>query len=242
MRAIILAAGRGSRMKSLTDNHPKCFTKIKNKKLIEWQMEALKDAGVEKISIVRGYQSHLFTYDVTYFDNKKWARTNMLSSLVEAAQWLRDDSCIVSYSDIVYSPRSVERLASAEGNIMITYDPNWLNLWSLRFDDPLSDAETFKLNADSELVEIGGKAESVSQIEGQFMGLLRFTPVGWKIIESYLSGIEQEVLDKMDMTSLLKELILSGVKIKAIKIDEPWYEVDSENDLTEYLKNDNFKL
>lgn len=242
MKGIILAAGRGSRMKSLTTNQPKCFTEIKNKRLIEWQMEALKNAGIKDLAIVRGYLAEVFKYDVKYFDNHRWLQTNMLMSLVEAKEWLASDICIISYSDIVYSSKSVEKLIAGTGDIAITYDPSWLTLWSLRFEDPLSDAETFKLNQNSELIDIGGKATNVHEIEGQFMGLLKFTPIGWEIIQNYLSKQDQDLLDKMDMTKLLKGLISAGEKIKAIRIDEPWYEVDNENDLNKYLKGNNFKL
>jgi choline kinase len=163
-------------------------------------------------------------------------------SLATAKEWLLSDTCIISYSDIVYSEKTVERLLNGVGDILITYDPSWLNLWSLRFDEPLSDAETFKLNKDSDLIEIGGRANSVEEIEGQFMGLLKFTPKGWGAIEKYLGMLNQETLDKMDMTKLLKGLIISGEKIGAIPIDEPWYEIDNENDLNQYLKPGVFKL
>lgn len=242
MKAIILAAGRGSRMQSLTADQPKCFTEIHGKKLIEWQMDALKNSGIKNIGIVRGYLANSFNFDVAYFDNARWSETNMLMSLVMAKDWLISDTCIISYSDIVYSSKTVERLVTGGGDISITYDPSWLKLWSLRFDDPLSDAETFKLNGNSELIEIGGRAQSVEEIEGQFMGLLKFTPKGWSIIENYLNTLTQEACDKMDMTKLLKGLLSRGESISAIRIEEPWYEVDNEKDLSEYLKPGNFKL
>ena len=57
MKAIILAAGRGSRMGSKTQNSPKCFIKIFNKKLIEHQIDNLKNNGIIDIAIVTGYKS-----------------------------------------------------------------------------------------------------------------------------------------------------------------------------------------
>jgi choline kinase len=242
MKAIILAAGRGHRMRTITADQPKCFVELCGKKLIEWQMDALNHASITNIAIVRGYLANAFQYKVSYFDNPRWSETNMLMSLVTAKEWLRSDTCIISYSDIVYSEKTVDRLINGYGDILITYDPSWLKLWSLRFDEPLSDAETFKLNKESDLIEIGGRANSVQEIEGQFMGLLRFTPKGWGIIEKYLNTLNQETLDKMDMTKLLKGLIISGEKVGAIPINEPWYEVDNENDLTQYLKPGIFKL
>ena len=54
MRAIILAAGRGSRMKKLTEMHPKCLIKFKGKSLLDWQIEAIKKVGIENIALVTG--------------------------------------------------------------------------------------------------------------------------------------------------------------------------------------------
>jgi len=113
--------------------------------LIQWQLDGLRDANINEIAIVRGYLSETFKFNLTYFDNERWSQTNMVSSLVTADDWLKSDTCITSYSDIVYSSDAVKRLRDACGDIVITYDPNWEQLWRLRFKDPLSDAETFRL-------------------------------------------------------------------------------------------------
>ena len=55
MKAIILAAGRGSRMKSFTNTRPKCFAKVKDKRLIDWQLEAIRESEINEIAIVTGY-------------------------------------------------------------------------------------------------------------------------------------------------------------------------------------------
>ena len=133
MNAIILAAGRGSRMGSLTSNLPKCRTLLFGKELIQWQLDALMKADIEKISIITGYLSETFDFDVKYFENKKWMDTNMVSTLISANEWLENETNIVSYADIVYSSESISTLMNAKGDIVITYDPNWYELWSLRF-------------------------------------------------------------------------------------------------------------
>ena len=235
MRGIILAAGRGSRMGSLTSNLPKCRTLLFGKELINWQLDALTDAGLSEIAIIRGYLSETFNFDVTYFENKRWANTNMVSTLMSASQWLEAETNIISYADIVYSSDSVASLIGAKGDIVITYDPNWFELWSLRFKDPLSDAETFKI-LDGVITEIGNQANSVDEIEGQFMGLLKITPNGWKQINDYLSGFTDYEISKMDMTMLLSGLISCGELINAVPISDKWMEVDSESDLRIYEK------
>ena len=138
MKGIILAAGRGSRLGSLTENQPKCFTPLKGRALIEWQLHSLRAAGIEDIAVVTGYQSSSFHFDLTYFFNDQWSESNMVTSLQKASTWLERESCIVSYSDIVYSSGTVRALQATTGDIVISYDPNWLALWQLRFEQPLS--------------------------------------------------------------------------------------------------------
>jgi L-glutamine-phosphate cytidylyltransferase len=234
-KAIILAAGRGSRMKLLTEKQPKCRAVLHGKQLIEWQMEVLKAAGIDDISIVRGYLSGNFKYQLKYFENERWSGTNMVASLLKASEWLDKYPCIISYSDIVYSPDAVNRLQNIEGDITIAYDKNWIRLWSMRFNDPLSDAETFQLDQNL-VVEIGGKASSIDEIEGQYMGLFRFTPNGWFKVKSYLNSIPQNVVDDLDMTSLFQLLIKEKIPISAVPIVDNWYEVDSQDDLNCYQK------
>ena len=232
-KAIILAAGRGSRMKSLTENQPKCRAVLHGKQLIEWQMQALRDGGIANIAIVRGYLAENFTYPIEYFENERWFQTNMVVSLLKASEWLENFPCVVSYSDIVYSADAVNRLKNAEGDITIAYDKNWLRLWSMRFDDPLSDAETFRLDG-NRVVEIGGRAKSTGEIKGQYMGLFRFSPKGWSEVKNYLSSLPQSVVDKLDITALLQALIQGKVEITATPIADNWYEVDSQKDLNCY--------
>jgi choline kinase len=157
----------------------------------------------------------------------------MVSTLLSAKEWLENDTCIVSYSDIVYSSDAVKTLINSRGDITITYDPNWHDLWSMRFADPLSDAETFKLKGDL-VSEIGNRANSISEINGQFMGLIKTTKSGWKSIKKYLSVFSEKEIDVMDTTRLLQGLISSGVDIHAVPISDLWMEVDSERDVKIY--------
>jgi len=236
MKGIILAAGRGSRMGVLTRDQPKCRTVLHDKELIQWQLDALTSASIEEIAIVRGYLAETFDFDLTYFENKRWSETNMVMSLYAAREWLENDICITSYSDIVYSSDAVKRLIDADGDVVMTYDPNWKDLWSMRFDDPLSDAETFRLEGDR-VVEIGNHASSIEEIEGQYMGLVKYTPKGWAQVAEYFRKFSQDELDKLDMTSLLQGIIHSGVIVNTVPIKDKWFEVDSETDLRSYELN-----
>ncbi|WP_347927286.1 phosphocholine cytidylyltransferase family protein [Pseudomonas helvetica] len=236
MKAIILAAGRGSRMKSLTDERPKCMVELRGKTLLEWQLVALRAAGVSEIAIVTGYKRELLAdQGLIEFHNSRWAQTNMVSSLACAEAWLQAEPCIVSYSDIFYSPAAVQSLMTCKASLAVTYDPNWLELWTQRFGNPLLDAETFRLTPADTLAEIGNKPESADDIQGQYMGLLRFTPEGWAEVIRLRSALTPEQCDKVHMTNTLQQVIDAGrVPIHAIPYTGEWGEVDSSEDLSLY--------
>ena len=235
MRAVVLAAGRGSRLGVLTQDQPKCFTPFRGRPLIHWQLEALSQAGVSEIGVARGYLAEFWDRQALpvarYFTNPRWRETNMVASLACAAQWLEQGPCLVSYSDIFYTADSVRRLQDAAGDIVITYDPNWLELWRQRFADPLVDAETFRIDPGGRLLEIGAKPKSLAEVQGQYMGLLKFTPAGWARVEAFRASLPAEQADRLDMTGTLARLLAGGVEIRTVAIAERWYEIDQASDL-----------
>jgi choline kinase len=236
MKAIILAAGRGSRMKNLTDERPKCLVELRGKALLDWQLKALRAAGITEIAIVTGYKRELLANrKLVEFHNARWAETNMVSSLACAQDWLQAEPCIVSYSDIFYSPMAVQSLMTCTAFLAVTYDPNWLELWMQRFSDPLLDAETFRLTPEHTLAEIGNKPQSIEQVQGQYMGLLRFTPEGWSEVLRIRSSLSIAECDSMHMTGTLQRVIdAAKIEVAAIPYVGSWGEVDSANDLEAY--------
>ncbi len=237
---LILAAGRGSRMGELTAKVPKCLVELGGKALLRWQLESLRGAGIGRVAVVRGYAGHCLQGggDFETVDNPRWAETNMLSSLLCADAWVRDafghgvERLVVSYSDIVYACEHVRRLLDCPQSICITYDTLWEDLWRLRLEDILSDAERF-LEKDGLLCEIGGRASSVEGIRGQYMGLLCLDCSGWQTLLDVCGRLGPAV-DRTDMTSFLRRLLAEGVAVGAVGVAGKWCEVDSETDLEHY--------
>lgn len=239
MRAILLAAGRGSRLGALTAQEPKCHTMLLGKRLLDRQLEALREAGIRELAIVRGYRAErIQVAGAAYFDNEQWEQTNMVASLCCAASWLEQGPCIVSYTDIVYSPAAIELLlqGAVDADIAIPYSTQWRSLWEARFEQPLADAETFRLGADGSVAEIGGTPATMQEVEGQFMGLLRLTPAGWHTIRTLLAERTPQERARMDVTSLLAALLQEGRELAALPYEGIWLEVDQPSDLRLYEK------
>lgn len=237
MRAVILAAGRGSRMKEKTDILPKCLTVLWGHTLLEWQIRAIRSAGISDIAIVTGYHAEEIksrTADVTFFHNGEWMTTNMVATLIKAEPWLKEDACLVCYADILYEPAAIRALMDASEDAALLYNTDFLPLWKERFENPLEDLETFRLDGAGRLVDIGGRAADISAIEGQYMGLLRFTPAGWEKLREKMAGRLPKPLAEIDMTGLLSYVIKQGVRIQGIPYAGLWLEVDSPEDLAVY--------
>lgn len=236
MRALILAAGRGSRMKQMTDERPKCLVELNGRSLLDHQLASLRAAGIDEIGIVTGYRREMLSdKGLIEFHNPRWQETNMVSSLACAAQWLEAGSCVVSYSDIFYEPEAVSLLTETSAELAVTYDPNWLGLWSRRFGDPLDDAETFRMDDKGFLLEIGNRPTHVDEVQGQYMGLLRFTPTAWAEITRIRAALGAAERDRMHMTGTLQRVIEAGrMAVKTVAYGGSWGEIDSASDLDIY--------
>lgn len=253
MKAIILAAGEGKRLRPLTESKPKCLINLFGKSILQRQIETLKKCNINDISIVIGYLGEKIKIpDVTYFHNFNYNTTNMLETLFCAREKL-SDSVIISYGDIVFEKSVLEKLINSQNDISITIDINWENYWRKRFGNPLSDAESLKLDKNNYITEIGQKVEKIEEIKGQFIGLMQFQNKGITLMKDFYdkckiaskngcnplnSSIQFE---ESYMTDFLQGMIKEGNLLKSIPTSNRWLELDSIEDyqLYEEMFNDN---
>jgi L-glutamine-phosphate cytidylyltransferase len=242
MRAIILAAGEGTRLRPYTADRPKCLVTLAGRPLLEYQLSALESAGISDITIVTGYQSsQTAAYGRPTRHNAAWASTNMVASLMCAADLLDgSDDVLIAYSDIVYEPAVIQELGRCREALCTTVDRQWRRLWELRCEDPLSDAETLKLNAAGDIIEIGRKPRSYAEIEAQYMGLILARAQVARNLPIIHRGLDPDgsydgkSKAGMYMTSFLQWLIDHGRPVRAVPVDGGWLEVDSTTDLEFY--------
>lgn len=228
MKSIILAAGQGSRMMPLTEKVPKCMVEFFGKPLLDYTIENF--SGFD-IVLVTGYQHQEIRHEcVEKIHNEKYMQTTMADSLFVALK--EDEDVVVSYSDIIYKKSVLEALMRDENEFSVVVDRSWLNLWSLRTTDPLSDAETLVVE-DGQIVEIGKKPDDFSKIQGQYIGLIKLKKsVVPKVRKTYIET------NPKHMTDLIQSCIESGVKVSPVWISGCWMEFDTPSDLclTEYWK------
>jgi choline kinase len=233
-RALILAAGRGRRVGSETDLKPKCLLTLGDKALLDWQIAALRRAGIGEIAVVVGSRGATVERPgLRRYWNDRWAASNMVTSLLCARDWWSDESCVIAYGDIVFHPDHVDRLAAAEGGIAITCDVAWRSLWEDRFQHPEEDAESLRIEAGL-VVEIGTPVRELDCVAAQYMGLLKLRPGGARTLLAHIAAMADAEVESLQMTALLGALALAGVPIDAVPVDGRWCEVDRASDLDLY--------
>lgn len=239
MRAIILAAGRGSRLPNFLSKKPKCFIKLNKKTLINYQIEGFRELGIKDISIITGYKKKLFeSFGIKTFNNDDWKKSNMVYSLLKADSWLSKHDCIVSYGDIFYYSNEISKLVKSKKPISILFDKKWKKIWKKRFKNPLTDAETFKLKKNNMISEIGKKTNSYKNIQGQYMGIMKFTPMGWSHFKDVLKKKFDKNIKTMYLTDVFQMIIaIKGMKIQGIEYKSEWMEIDNLKDYRLLIKN-----
>jgi hypothetical protein len=124
-----------------------------------------------------------------------------------------------------------------KGDICLLSNSNWKIQWKKRFSDPLSDLETFKVKKNI-LIDIGRKTKNIKDINGQYMGLIKINPRGWKKIMSHKKNYYKNKIDDLDITKFLSTFIKNkNNKVFVKKIKTEWHEIDSQKDLNVARKN-----
>ncbi len=236
MRAIVLAAGQGARLRPLTDDRPKCMVAYKGVPLIDRILASLREAGVTDIVIVKGYKAEsLNPPGARTFTNERYASGNMVASLFTVEDELAGD-ILITYSDIAYGPGIVQKLETSDADISIVVDLAWRELWQKRMSDPLADAETLKLDG-RRVLELGKKPWSYADVEGQYIGLIKLSARGAEKLRALYARLDRgatydgQPFEKMYMTSLLQRAIDEGIEVRAVPIRGGWIEIDAPSDL-----------
>lgn len=250
MKAIILAAGEGKRLRPLTVDRPKCMVSLFGKTLLERQIETLRSCSISDISVVTGYKNQIVNIpNITYFTNSKFDTTNMVETLFCAKEKITD-SVIVSYGDIIYESAILKKLIEVEDDIAVIVDKEWKKYWNMRFTNILDDAESLVIDEGGFIRDIGQKVEKIDEICGQYIGLMKFQNEGIKNIKRIYDLAKKDSnksnllnpnlpFEKSYMTDLLRAILKFNLKIKAVPIKNGWLELDSTYDYELYNKKYN---
>ena len=122
---IFLAAGHGKRLGNLTKILPKCLLDINGKSILERDMDAFSQNGINDFVVITGPNPEKFNFkNVNYIQDLNYENHDVLGTLMEAKEFLNND-VIVSYTDIVYDESIVKSILNFTGDIGLAVDMNW---------------------------------------------------------------------------------------------------------------------
>jgi len=244
LKVIILAAGEGKRLRPYTNEIPKCMVRLAGHALLTHQLSSIKKCKISSndIVLVGGYKFEaLEKFDIRKFKNVKYSSTNMVTTLFCAREFMKlGEDLVISYGDIIYEEKVLRAVLDSEDEMCVVADKEWENLWRLRMSDPLQDAETFVMDDELFIKELGKKPISFSQVQAQYMGLIKIRgDMVSKFINTYdrmdrHTDYDGQNFDNMYMTSFIQHLIDVGWQVKARLVNNGWLEVDTVGDLKTY--------
>ncbi len=245
-RAIIIAAGLGSRMGSHTQDKPKCMLEFGNQTLLQRQMATYRSCGITDISVIRGYMKEKITYDnVRYFENPDYTKNNILNSLFYAEAAL-NGHVICAYSDILFEKHVVERVLDSDHDISIVVDIDWQGNYVGRKNHPVEEAESVILDANNNVLEIGKIFTSKTDVHGEFIGMMKLTPRGAELFKRHFYRAKEafvgkpfqraQTFEKAYLTDMIQEMVDLGVPIHSVIIERGWREIDTIEDYENALR------
>jgi len=245
MKAIIIAAGPGTRLMPFTKDKPKCILEVGGKTILQTILEALRENGINDIVVVKGYKKDVINYpNIGYYYNPNFMESNILTSLFCAEREMKD-GFIVSYSDILYDASIVQKLLQSKEDIALIVDTNWAQKYESRTLHPVDEAELVIVKGDK-VVKIS-KFMNPDVAHGEFIGLAKFTGKGAKILlRNYKRALQNSwcgykenqrfqdavSIKKAYLTDMIQELIERGYPIHHVDINGGWFEIDTPQDLS----------
>ena len=240
MKAIIVAAGMGRRLRPYTDDRPKCLVEVNGKSILHRQLDAYRAAGIDEVHIVRGYMKESIVVEgARYFANDDFATNNILASLF-CAEPAMDGGFLFSYSDIVFRPEVVRTALDTEGDYALVIDRCWTDAYHGRKDHPVSEAEVARVEG-GRVARVGKKTVPEADATGEFIGLARFSASAVAEMKARYHERKRALLGKpygtaarfevAYVTDLLNDLIDTGTSMHPAFIDGGWREIDTVEDL-----------
>ena len=223
-QAIILAAGRGSRLGSATDGRPKCMIDVGGSTLLDHQIRALRDVGIKRICVVAGHESDQVraSLDATCdcLVNASFAQTNSLYSLWLTRGCLSGGFMLMN-CDVLAHPEVYRRVAEAQG-CALAYDSS-----------SGADPEHMKLQiVDGRLVTMS-KTLDREFVCGENVGILKFDAQGAQHLYREAHGLITTGSRNTWAPSAV-DGIASQINVRCVDVaDLPWVEIDFAEDHAE---------
>ena len=253
MKAIIVAAGTGSRLGELAKDTPKSLLDVNGQSILERHISVFKKLGISDITVIIGPHTEKFTFkNISFIQDKNYLEHDILSSLMLARSIMHDD-IIISYGDVIFDEHVLQPLINFKGSIVLCIDFNWEKNYDGRKLRLKQEATTVQIKNNMCTKIVDGRELAKSKIKGnlkysnyerqklgEFVGLMRLSKRGSSIfikryeelINSHIGSFhEAPSISQAYFTDMLQELIDNDTEILPIAVQGKWCEIDTIDDL-----------
>ncbi len=245
MRAIIIGAGRGERLMPTTADVPKCFAEVGGRRILDWTVEALTNAGIDSIGFIGGYRIEVVQAVYPQFEfrhNVDWPNNNILGSLFYAED-LMDEPFVCCYSDCLFTSHVVAGVVESAGEIALSVDVGWRERYAERTEHPADDAE--KITSRDGMVTRIEREIPEAEAYGEFTGVARFSRPGAAMLRQEFHRCRESfagepfraarTFEKAYFIHLLQEMVESGIEMQHADTAGEYIEIDTQQDF-EYAR------
>ncbi len=230
MKAIILAAGVGSRLRPMTNVKPKTLVEVNGKAMLGYIIDALVGNNINSIAICLGYKSSLIinycrteypNISFDFIENKNYETTNNMYSLYLARHLLTEDIILMN-ADLVFDPKVINKLLESKGT-------------SIAVDKGVYLEESMKITIDQNNVITGiSKKINKQDCYGSSIDVYRIAKQDIHLVHNEMKKIIEKDNDKNQWTEVMLNNLFESKKLIAYPINihgNNWYEIDNYDDL-----------
>lgn len=231
MKAVILAAGMGIRLRPATDEEPKCMVPVNGIRIIDKQIDNLLSSGVNEIFVVSGYKSNLLETHlraaypcVKVVENGRYAETNNMYSLFLAKDCVYGEEFILMNGDVYFDRGIIAGLLEGEGASRIACDR------SQYF------AESMKITLCGDKIDHISKAISENDFFAVSIDVYRIGATDCRVL---FEEVEDTILNRKDensWTEVALDKIFAKTDFRPYIVQGRWFEIDNREDLAKAEK------
>ena len=221
-KAVLLAAGRGTRMRDLTQQLPKPMLGVRGKPVLGHIVEGLRDTGLTSFLIVIGWRGEVVRHffgdgstmgvHIQYETQVVQDGTGRVVAL--AREFAGQDPFLLSYGDILVAPGNYGRIRAALGDAEAVL--------SVKRSDDVSQGGAVFVNEKFELTDLREKPKPGEPTSPWYnAGVYAFRPG----IFDYIAKLEPSPRGEYELTDAIRNLALDGKKVQAIEIAGDWADV-----------------
>jgi dTDP-glucose pyrophosphorylase len=221
-KAVLLAAGRGTRMRELTQELPKPMLQVRGKPVLQHIVEGSRDAGLTDFLIVVGWHPEVVR-DFFSDGSKLGVRIEYATQVVQdgtgkvvelAREFVGSDPFVLSYGDILIAPENYPRICAALAGAETVV--------SVKRSEDVSQGGAVFVNEKFELTDLREKPKPGEPTSPWYnAGIYGFRPG----IFDYIARLERSPRGEYELTDAIRNLALAGNKVQALELEGDWADV-----------------